>query len=326
VPHVKIEANIKEHVLFGVEGAIEFTRTNPTAMSIRLEHRGRPDTSTGRTVAGSICIASMVIDIDDAAKAEIARCINSGEINVEKIGHATLKLLDEKFGTLEVQEEAAFKIYRWRHGILGPVDSFAETTGFYSEDGEHWARFAVHRVAGIRIEVGAATLALRADDIKGLSEMMERNVEEPLGHQLFREAWTQRVSNPRSALAIGVAALEVGVKELIGKLVPEANWLVEQLQAPPVWRILRDFVPTLRPRVWLRGKTFDLPKELLTQIHKAVEARNGLVHRGEPPPVREELTQMLKAIRDVLWICDLYGGEGWAANLISGETLARWSK
>jgi hypothetical protein len=126
-------------------------------------------------------------------------------------------------------------------------------------------------------------------------------------------------------LAIGVAALEIGVKELIGKLVPEANWLVEQLQAPPVWRILRDFVPTLPLRACLSGKAFDLPKGLITQVHKAVEARNRLVHRGAPPPVREELTQMLKAIRDVLWICDLYGGEGWSARLISGETLASWA-
>jgi hypothetical protein len=226
---------------------------------------------------------------------------------------------------LEARAEAAFKAFRWRHGILGPVDPFAKITGFYSEDSERWVSFAVHRLASIRIEMDAATLALKGTDSEDVSRVMERNEEEPLGHQLFRGAWTQRVSNPRSALAIGVAALEVGVKELIGKLVPEAYWLVEQLQAPPVRRILRDFVPTLPLRARLSGKALDLPKELLTQVHKAVEARNRLVHRGELPPTREELTKMLKAIRDVLWICDLYGGEGWAARLISGETLRSWA-
>ena len=48
---------------------------------------------------------------------------------------------------------------------------------------------------------------------------------EPIGHELFLEAWELRKSNPRSALIIGMSAAEVGFKQCIGKLVRDAEWL-----------------------------------------------------------------------------------------------------
>jgi hypothetical protein len=38
-------------------------------------------------------------------------------------------------------------------------------------------------------------------------ELIKTGTEEPLGRQLFREAWSERVTRPRSALVIGVAAV-----------------------------------------------------------------------------------------------------------------------
>ena len=40
---------------------------------------------------------------------------------------------------------------------------------------------------------------------------VEAGAEEPLGRQLFREAWSQVGTNPRSGLVIGVTAAEVGL-------------------------------------------------------------------------------------------------------------------
>jgi hypothetical protein len=63
---------------------------------------------------------------------------------------------------------------------------------------------------------------------------------------------------------------------------------------------------------------------LLRQLDKAVERRNKLVHAGEPPPRWDELEEMLRAVNDFLWICDVYQGQVWAAKYISISILNTW--
>ena len=67
-------------------------------------------------------------------------------------------------------------------------------------------------------------------------------------------------------------------------------------------------------------KGLNLPKELLTQLNKAVELRNKAVHIGEPPPAFEQLLEILRAMEDVIWVCSLYAGYPWAGEFISYET------
>ena len=43
-----------------------------------------------------------------------------------------------------------------------------------------------------------------------------------------------------------------------------------------------------------------------------------------PPPRWDELDEMLKAINDFLWICDVYHGQVWAAKNVSITTLNIW--
>ncbi len=75
----------------------------------------------------------------------------------------------------------------------------------------------------------------------------------------------------------------------------------------------------------IRGLTLSRPpKALLRQLDKAVERRNKLVHSGEPPPKWDELEEMLRAVNDFLWMCDLYQGHLWAAKNISAEILNAW--
>jgi hypothetical protein len=90
--------------------------------------------------------------------------------------------------------------------------------------------------------------------------MVEAGDREPVALQLFREAWELKRSNPRSALAIGIAAAEIGVKDLIASLIPNALWLVTPSPA------------------------------------------------GAPLPDWKELDSILRAVNDVLWVCELYTG------------------
>jgi hypothetical protein len=154
---------------------------------------------------------------------------------------------------------------------------------------------------------------------------VEARVEEPLGRQLFREAWSQVGTNPRSALVIGVTAAEVGLKRLIATLVPETDWLMQEIQTPPVGKILRKFLPTLR----VKAKRVDdgpitPPRQLIGLVEKAVKHRNDVVHKGALPPSREELAKMLRAISDLLWFFDVYLGEHWAIKHVSPETMKNW--
>jgi hypothetical protein len=44
---------------------------------------------------------------------------------------------------------------------------------------------------------------------------------------------------------MAIAALEIGVKQLIGTLVPGAEWLALHSPSPPLEQILRDYFPTI---------------------------------------------------------------------------------
>jgi hypothetical protein len=179
----------------------------------------------------------------------------------------------------------------------------------------------------VRFLVEEATQFIFASSVKTdeVVRKVEARAEVPLSRQLFYEAWSQVGTNPRSALVIGVAAAEVGVKRLISTLIPAAEWLILEIQAPSMDQILRKFLPTLQVKAkFANGRPITLPPKLINEVRAAFQHRNGLVHRGSPPPSREELAKMLRAISDLLWICDVYVGEVWAMKHVSLETKKYW--
>jgi hypothetical protein len=215
-------------------------------------------------------------------------------------------------------------LFRWRQGIAeGPPDPCHALRARYSADGEVWRD--VFLVRSFKIRFGLAGSSAPEDDAcKQVVELATAGMEEPLGRQLFREAWSQKDSRPRSALVIGVAAAEVGFKKLVGSLVPEAQWLVDEVQTPSLAKMLAKFLPTLPVKARFEGKSVRPPKALLHQLDNAVDRRNKLVHAGEPPPRGDELEEMLRAVNDFLWICDVYQGHVWAAKHISVSILNTW--
>jgi hypothetical protein len=95
------------------------------------------------------------------------------------------------------------------------------------------------------------------------------------------------------------------------------------MQTPPIRKVLRDFLPTFSIKGG--GGPMSVPPKLISDIHKAVERRNRVVHRGETAPVGLELVNLLQAISDLLWICDIYQGDHWAIEHVSDETKKDWS-
>lgn len=205
-------------------------------------------------------------------------------------------------------------LVRWRCNVSGPIAVPALGELEWSLDAAHWRRdprrSPFHEVGfGPDVVVNDGR---RAD----LEKMIRSGASEPLHQSLLREAESLRNSNPRSALTVGVMAAETAVKSIVGKLAPDASWLVQNLPSPPIVKILEDYVPRLggEPRPIF-------PAGLLKELKVAVGLRNELVHGARALLDVRHLEAAFAAIRDVVWLCDYYSGAAWAVNRVRKETL-----
>jgi hypothetical protein len=198
-------------------------------------------------------------------------------------------------------------LLRWRMADEGPYDAIRTRGALWSMDGDDWH----HLPTAIELHTSAALVPRisRAihDDVQAL---LDADVEEPLAHRLWREAWQLRADSPRSALLIGMTALEVGVKNYIARAVPDADWLLEHLPAPPTHRLLGDYIPKLSSPSEAAPPT--VTSDMRDAIRGAQDLRNVLAHTGKAEVGLEWLDRTLRLIRDLLWSLDAAGGFSWA--------------
>lgn len=209
---------------------------------------------------------------------------------------------------LHTAADTAVGVLRWRSRTLGPRRPYASRGIHWSLDGIKWRPMPSSTYVEVQ---DTAHLEISEAAARELQELLDANESEPLAHELFREAWDQRTSNPRSSLLIGMTALEVGIKQYIAHCVPDATWLADNAPTPDVVRMLREYLPTLQPP----GEEPPLPAceaEVLEVLKTAVSIRNTLAHRGADVS-RERLLPALRAIRNVLWKLDEARGHAWAA-------------
>jgi hypothetical protein len=304
----------------GQELEFHYKSPPPTVVSLKQRDRWQEDPSKGN----AICTAITVKDIEPDVQTEIMTCVEGKSVKTAKVRPETLKFIDPIYFNLRAISLSTITIFNWTHGLDSPADPCPtlRSKTSYSEDEENWFEFSLARTIGLLIEEATHSIYARNAQIDEVVRKVEAGVEEPLGRQLFREAWSQVGTNPRSALVIGVTAAEVGLKRLIATLVPETDWLMQEIQTPPIGKILRKFLLTLplKARRW-DGRPIAPPKQFIGLIEKAVEHRNKVVHTGAPPPRREELAKMLRAIGDLLWYYDVYQGKYWAINYCTLEII-----
>lgn len=208
--------------------------------------------------------------------------------------------------------ESVGRLIRWRfnmageEAVLGTMELRLET-----ENG----LIDLHPVPGAHFGDDQSTIA--EGDLAELNELALQDDEEPLAHQLLREAWDLKYSSPRSSVVIGVSAAEVGLKRLIVDLAPVTRWLMEELPSPPLVRMMTHYLPELEIRAPVPRED-RCPGQLRKRLQAAVEARNRVVHRGEQPEL--SLYAALRSVREFLYLLDYYGGHEWAAAYLSEET------
>jgi hypothetical protein len=148
--------------------------------------------------------------------------------------------------------------------------------------------------------------------------------DEPLAHELLREADALKVDNPRGSLVLGVTAAEVGFKQFVAKKLPETAWLLD-LPTPPLEKMLDSF-PWATLKLQINQKTVKFPEPLKQELKKAVLLRNRLVHTGAMQAKQTTIEEMLASVSDMLYFLDALSSETWAMAFVRPRTLKEFEK
>jgi hypothetical protein len=323
--HFKLEAEISGlRCSFDAGEELEFRYKSSPPVIVRLRQLDRNDEAHFVRTGNAICTATTVKDIEPEIKAGLDSCLEDGYVRISKLKPDTLKTIDEIFCPLRSISRSTIAMLNWTHGLDSPPNPYGRSLAFYSEDGNRWLQFARATTGTFNAEEASRIVYARHVQVDEVVRKAELGFEEPLGRQLFREAWAQIGINHRGALVIGVTAAEVGLMRLIATLMP--GTIQEDTRTPPMVRMLREYLPNLPVKAKRAdGGSIMPPPQIVQQIEEAIRYRNAVVHAGVLPPKEEELAGMLRAISDFLWMCDVYLGEIWAVKHISFETQKNWT-
>ena len=233
--------------------------------------------------------------------------------------------LPEKMQTfvnsVEVQLNEAAKetvrLLRWRCDMKGPHNPFAISNFEWSMDNSVWYKMPTATFGNLEV-----IQQLHVDEhvIHEVQKLATNRLSEPVAHVLYREAWEQRHRNSISSLVIGIAAVETGVKNCISQISPDAKWLIENLQSPPVDKILVDYLPKLTSIHVPDGTQLTLSSELIAPLKKSIGIRNNIIHGRKATLTKQHLEDTLLLIRDLLWLFDYLVGFDWAIHYIRDST------
>jgi hypothetical protein len=146
-----------------------------------------------------------------------------------------------------------------------------------------------------------------------------KNHAEPLGHALLREAATLASSSPRSSILIMVAALETAIKVHISKVAPQTSWLMQEVPSPPVFKILRDYIPLIHNNSGFDMNFWSKVNPSIKKAQKLIEIRNKVAHTGNIPPDAGSIFDALELVSDFLYLLDVLDGHDWAKSHVNYE-------
>jgi hypothetical protein len=148
----------------------------------------------------------------------------------------------------------------------------------WSADGTEWKRIADY----LRLEFTHLPVAHWTDEVvEFVRTKVAGELDEPLGHELLREAAANQKHNLRSSLVLAVAAAEIGFKQFASKAFPDTDWILQNLPSPPLDKMLQ-FFPWSKLGVKIYGKVPSIPDPITSELRKAVKLRNEIVHLGAP--------------------------------------------
>ncbi|GMN01271.1 hypothetical protein [Erythrobacter sp. MTPC3] len=224
--------------------------------------------------------------------------------------------LEESITKLQLETDRFLGLLRWGEGLT-EVPSLDELSTWI---GWRTPRTRLYHLIPQKFDpqTGLSTPFLRSntDLTARFKYFWDNQVEEPLGHALLHQASRTVERNPRAALLMCASALETGLKSHISSQVPEAEWLAINVPSPPIYRIVKDYLPELHSQN--EDINWGTWKNHVKAVQQLFEDRNRLAHKGaftEEVPVHEYIT----VCSDILYLCDFLRGKHWACNHMSTD-------
>jgi len=145
-------------------------------------------------------------------------------------------------------------------------------------------------------------------------------LDEPLGHELLREAWANREQSPRSSLVLAIAAAEVGFKQFASRTSSDGGWVLSNnLLSAHLLKMLTKF-PWPALKLQINGKEPTIPGSIASNLEEGVRLRNLIVHEGIAEMEGKRVNSVLILVGDLLYFLDaLRTHQSWPLNHMSHE-------
>jgi hypothetical protein len=206
------------------------------------------------------------------------------------------------------------KTIRWMQRTSGKQSPFAHVSFQWSTDKVSWQAMPYAFHARILFGQGIDTSQSAVNELK---QLWLSGQDEPLAHELIREAMDVFHTNPRSALLIGVTAIETGLKRYIQLRVPKSEIILEKMPSPPTLTMLQEVIPALHKSIGEYHPDIPLQKKEADFFKKWITQRNQVAHGTKTRVDTDELSKFLEFVRAVLYRLDVCAGHAWAASFTS---------
>jgi hypothetical protein len=114
------------------------------------------------------------------------------------------------------------------------------------------------------------------------------------------------------------------VKIHISNIAPITTWLLMELPSPPIFKIIRTYIPQLHKEHGLELPKWGQLAPLFKIVQNFVEYRNKLTHTGPMPEGSiEGLNEFLRVVSDLLYIFDVLEGHEWAKENVRFTTCEK---
>lgn len=141
----------------------------------------------------------------------------------------------------------------------------------------------------------------------------------PLYYELLNDGVRTIETSPRSSLVILVASIETAIKHYVAAVVRDASWLIENVQSPPLVKLLSSYLELLPANNHHLESCFRIPKVDLKVIDNAVQVRNEIVHGKDVNLTAELLGKLKKVATETIYYFDWLLGETWAYQYMSEQ-------
>ena len=173
-----------------------------------------------------------------------------------------------------------FDLLRWQHPYLNQKNSrlIGMTNISVSQDRQNWkplptlGEFSLSFVENEQVDNDFFNL-------QRINELLNQKISEPYYQQILREAKSLTDSSleasAKSSVIFSVLAIEVAIKELIARLSPQSTWLIDNLNSPPIEKLLIEYIPILL------NEECGHHQELIDRLKKVIFTRNSIVHQRD---------------------------------------------